>query len=135
MNATTLIPLALFSLVLSGCSAGSAGSEQAAKSHFQSEFNKWIAGESSEVTTMNYRINDLVAPIGYDIRSIVTDDPDPLAFGSSGDLPEDWRNWPAYKFNVAIEWKSKAGTPLEKVTTYSLTWNSDEKKWYVNERY
>lgn len=135
MSAThRLLLLVLLPIILTGCGSGSTGSEQAAKTHFQNEFQKWIGGKASEVTTMDYRLG-LQPPIGYDIRSITTDDPDPLAFDSSGDLPKNWREWPAYKFNVAIEWKSQEGSPMEKVTTYRLTWNSHEKKWYVNERF
>lgn len=136
-----MIPV-LFSLCLiplPGCGAGpgspQAGSQAAAQDHFDSEFQKWIAGQESEATTMNFRIKALQAPISYDIRSITSDEPDPLAFDRSLELPENWKEWPAYKFNVAIEWKSEAGTPLEKVTTYRLTWNSYEQKWYVNERF
>jgi len=134
MRLTRSVVLPIMLTMLHGCGIGSAGSEQAAKAHFHSEFQKWIAGDDSEVTTMAYRIG-LQPPISYDIRSIINDDPDSLAYDRSIDLPDNWREWPAYKFNVAIEWKSQAGTPLEKVTTYRLTWNSHEQKWYVNERF
>lgn len=117
-----------------GCGLGPAGYQAAAESHFNSEFGKWIAGKESEVSTMTYH-SGLQPPIGYDIRSITSDDPDPLAYDRSYELPENWREWPAYKFNVATEWKSEAGSPMEKVTTYRLTWNSQEKKWYVNQRF
>lgn len=127
----SLICLSLFS----GCGTGPAGSQAAAQSYFDSECQKWIAGQESKVTTMDSRIKSLQAPISYDIRSITTDEPDPLAFDRSSELPENWKDWPAYKLNVAIEWKSEAGTPLEKVTTYRLTWNSHEQKWYVAERF
>lgn len=132
-----LMILSLATLVLSllsGCGNGPAGSEQAAQSYFDSEFQKWIAGKDSEVSTMAYRLG-LQPPIGYDIRSITGDDPDPLAFDHSYELPENWREWPSYKLNVAIEWKSEAGSPLTRVTTYRLTWNSQEAKWYVAERF
>lgn len=117
-----------------GC-GGPEGSEQAAKNHFDREFSKWISGSDNEVSTMNSRVGDFKDPISYDIRSISTDRPDPLAISRASDLPENWRDWPAYRFNVAIEWESQAETPLEKVTTYTLTWNAQEKKWYVNERF
>lgn len=131
-----MIPLlALLCLsLIPGCGSGPDGSQAAAQSHFDSEFQKWISGKQSEVTTMNYHAG-LQPPIGYDIRSITSDDPDPLAYDRSNELPENWREWPAYKFNVAIEWKSEAGSPMENVTTYRLTWNSHETKWYVNERF
>ncbi len=124
----------LLLITAAGCGSGPAGSEQAARSHFHKEFQQWIAGSKSEVTTMGYH-SGLQPPIGYDIRSVAPESPDPLAFDRSSELPENWREWPAYKFNVAIEWKSQAGSPMEKVATYRLTWNSHEQKWYVNERF
>ena len=136
MQRLMILSLALLCLsLISGCGTGPVGSQAAAHAHFDSEFQKWIAGQESEVTTMDSRIKSLQAPISYDIRSITTDEPDPLAFDRASELPENWKDWPAYKFNVVIEWKSEAGTPLEKVTTYRLTWNSHEQKWYVAERF
>ena len=136
MQRLMILSLALLCLsLISGCGTGPVGSQAAAQAHFDSEFQKWIAGQESEVTTMDSRIKSLQAPISYDIRSITSDEPDPLAFDRSSKLPENWREWPAYKFNVATEWKSEAGSPMEKVTTYRLTWNSHEQKWYVAERF
>ena len=136
MQRLMILSLALLCLsLICGCGTGPVGSQAAAQAYFDSEFQKWIAGQESEVTTMDSRIKSLQAPISYDIRSITTDEPDPLAFDRSSKLPENWREWPAYKFNVATEWKSEAGSPMEKVTTYRLTWNSHEQKWYVAERF
>ena len=132
-----LINLIVFSSTLTllhGCDMGTAGSERAARDHYHQEFQKWIAGDDSEVTTMEYRLG-LQLPIGYDIRSVASEEPDSLAYDRSLGLPDNWQDWPAYKLNVAIEWKSEAGTPLEKVTTYRLTWNAHEQKWYVKERF
>lgn len=121
-------------LLFSGCSAPE-GSEAAARAHLDGEFHKWMSDQESEVATMNYRLHSLQTPIDYEIRRVVADKPDPLAYDTSGDLAEDWDSWPAYRFHVVIEWISKAETPLEKVTTYTLTWNPNEKKWYVSERF
>lgn len=116
-----------------GCSANAPGTEVAARKYFGAEFNKWMAGEENTVSTMRSRTRLLQEPIGYDIRSVVADKPDFLACQDTAKLPEDWRTWPAFKFNVAIEWKSEAETPLTKVTAYTLTWNTTEKRWYVTE--
>jgi hypothetical protein len=94
-----------------------------------------MAGEKNSVSTMKSRINLHQEPISYEIRSVVPDEPDFLAYDKSRELPKDWRSWPAFKLNVAIEWKSQAGTPLTNVTTYTLTWNADEQRWYVMERF
>lgn len=132
---------------LCGCSGGSTeeGTEAAARKFFEAEFQKWMAGEEAQVTTMKSQIENLKEPIGYDIRSIVSEKPDILAIAehfsengetseADGKTSEEDGEWKAWKFNVAIEWQSQAGTPIEKVTTYTLTWNPRDKKWFVTER-
>lgn len=109
------------------------GSELAARSFVASEFQKWMTGQENELETFHSKVNKLAPPIAYDVRSIVTDKPDMLAFDEAHGKPEDWRSWPAYRVNLAIEWKSEAGTPLEKINRYLLTWNANERKWYVDE--
>lgn len=125
----------IFAVGLIGCSAAADGTETAARSHFDGEFKKWMAGQENSVSTMLSRVGGLLEPISYDVRSVVTDEPDVLACQDAEKLPDDWKTWPAYRFNVAIEWKSKAGTPVTKVTTYTLTWNALEKRWYISERF
>lgn len=116
-----------------GCSANTVGTESAARKYFDAEFQKWIAGETSAVATKRSQRMMLDPPISYDLRSIVPSEPDVLACQDTGNLPKDWKDWPAFKLNVAIEWKSEAGTPLTKVMSYTLTWNTDEQRWYVTE--
>ena len=116
-----------------GCSATSVGMEAAARSFFQAEFKKWIAGESSAVATKQSQRLLLAPPISYDIRSIVRGEPDFFACQDTEKLPADWQTWPAFKLNVAIEWKSEDGSPMTKVTRYILTWNSAEQRWYASE--
>jgi hypothetical protein len=123
-----------------GCSQQQpAGTEASARKHFDAEFHKWIAGQETEVSTMKSRIGNLKNPISYDIRSVVPDKPDLLAiaedYNKNGEPKGDEGEWTAWKFNVAIEWESQAGTPIEKVTTYTLTWNPRQKKWFVTERF
>lgn len=127
----------LLCLGICGCSSGShpEGSEAAARSFFQAEFQKWIGGQASQVATMKSRTQNLKRPLSYDVRSVVPEEPYPLAFDPPQGLPKDWKSWPAWRFTVAIEWESQAGTPLQKVTTYRLTWNSHEKRWYVDEQF
>lgn len=122
----------MLAVCLIGCSAETVGTEAAARKHFDTEFKKWMAGQENSVST----IASIGAkePISFDIRSVVPDKPDFLAYDKAGELPKDWKTWPAYRFNVAIEWKSKAGTPTTDVATYNLTWNTSEKRWYVDEQ-
>lgn len=120
---------------LSGCTANSAGSETAARNHFDSEFKKWMAGQENSVSTMMSRVRGVKEPISCDVRSVVEDGPDFLACADASKLPKDWETWPAYRFNVAIEWKSQAGSPMTNIATYTLTWNPTEKRWYVRERF
>lgn len=75
------------------------------------------------------------SPISYTIKSIVADKPDFLALSDGDDLPDDWRTYPAYRANVGIEFRSEAGTPLEKVATYTITWNKPKDEWYITERF
>lgn len=126
------LPILVLS-AMAGCGALTApDSESAARSHLDKEFQKWIAGEASSVSMIE-AIG--AVPISYRVKSVVKDKPDSLSFNTEGDLPKGWENWPAYKFNVVAEFKSQAGTPLDKVATYTLTWNAQEKKWYARERF
>ena len=118
---------------LCGCAMDSPGTESAARKYFDAEFQKWIAGEKNDVSTMESRIKVLKEPISYDIRSIVKSDPEMMAAQDVANRPKDWESWPAYKVNVNIEWKSKGGAPVKSVASYNLTWNTTEKRWYVNE--
>jgi hypothetical protein len=77
----------------------------------------------------------LKEPISYDIRSVLDDEPDFLACEDTEKLPQNWRDWPAYRFNVAIEWKSTKGTPLTDATIYTQTWNASEQRRYINEKF
>jgi len=114
-----------------GCSSNTVGTEAAARKFFEAEFTKWMAGESSTVATR--RSTGLSPPISFDIRSIVRGKPDFFACQDTTKIPRDWHDWPAFKFNVAIEWTSEAETPLTKVTAYTLTWNTNEKRWYATD--
>ena len=121
--------------MLAGCSSKTEGAEAAARKYFDNEFKTWMAGETSTVSTKRSQRMMLSPPISYDIRSIVPGEPDVLACQDTANLPKDWKSWPAFKLNVAIEWKSEDGTPLTKVTSYLMTWNTDEKRWYVTEQF
>ncbi len=135
MRSSWILSELLLAVCLMGCSGATLGTEAAARKHFDSEFKKWMAGEENTVSTMQSRIGDLKEPISYDIRSVVSGDPDFLACQDAAKLPDDWRSWPAHKLNVAIEWKSKTGGPLTDITTYTMTWNTSEKRWYVTEQH
>ena len=125
----------MLTFLMVGCGGPTVGTERDARKFFDVEFRKWIAGEENQLATMMSKIQRHLSPISYDIRSVVPDKPDFLAKKEGSDLPSDWKEWPAFRFNVAIESKSEAGTPVSKVTTYTLTWNSQEKCWYVQERF
>jgi len=123
---------------LVGCSHDSAGTEASARKHFNAEFQKWMAGEKTEVATLRSVGTNLRPPIGYDVRSVVPRKPDTLDLlddGPQGGSPGDAKEWSSWKFNVAIEWESQAGTPFENVATYTLTWNPRRNKWIVLERH
>ena len=73
--------LILLVIGLCGCSGGSSrdGTEATARAFFDAEFQKWMAGQETQVSTMKSRIGNLKNPISYDIRSVVHDQPDMLA--------------------------------------------------------
>lgn len=128
--------LVLLIAMTSGCTGAAVpGTEEAAREYVAEEFKKWMAGQETEVATMKSETRALLPPISYSIRSVVSDKPHPLAFDKTKKLPADWATWPAYRFNVAIEWKSEAETPIEKITTYTLTWDPHGQRWYVHERF
>jgi hypothetical protein len=129
------LELVLLGVMLVGCSSNTDGTEAAARKYFNNEFRTWMAGETSSVATKRSQRMMFAPPISYDIRSIVPSDPDFLACQDTANLPKDWNSWPAFKLNVAIEWKSEEGTPLTKVTSYLLTWNTAEKRWYATEQF
>lgn len=135
MRKTWSIWSLLFSLYLAGCSGGALGTEAEARKFYDAEFKKWIAGQENLVATMESKIANKADPVSYTVRSVVPDEPDFQAQDRAKEKPKDWRACPVYRFNVAIEWNSKAGTPLTKITTYTLTWNPEEKKWYITERF
>src|SRR5579872_5670747 len=103
----------MLAVCLAGCSGETPGSEASARKYFDSEFKKWMAGQENTVSTMMSEIQGHLNPIAFDIRSVVPDTPDFLAKAKGSELPGDWKEWPAYRFNVAIETKSQAGTPLK----------------------
>lgn len=120
--------------VVLGCSnlaSEQAGSEMAALKYFDQEFGKWVARQDNDVTTIGGLGH--APPVSYEVESIVPGRPFALAFEGGKELPDDFDSWPAYRLNVLIRWKSTAETPLDKVTTYSLTWNPHEKRWYAEE--
>jgi len=120
---------------LPGCQMISApDSEAAAESYLDSEMSKWIAGSRSEATTIESPIEALSAPIGYSIKSCVRDKPHFMAAAQGSGMPADWESWTAYKINVAIEFRSKAGSPMQKIATYTLTWNPVQQRWYLHQR-
>lgn len=136
MNSRLLRVVGLSLVLLSGCAAPqSEGTEASARTYLAGEFQNWMANQPNSVSTMQSRITTALPPISYDIRSIVPDKPDVLAYDKSQKLPDDWKTWPAYRVNVAIEFRSTTDEPMQKVATYTLTWNSHEKRWYTQERF
>lgn len=120
-------------LLMFGCSANTEGTESAARKYYDAEFKKWMSGETTTVATKQSKWRLLAPPISHDIRSIAPGEPDFLASQDTSKRPEDWNTWPAYKVNVAIEWKSEQGSPMTEVTRYLMTRNAAEKRWCVTE--
>ncbi len=63
--------------LLGGCSIGTKGPNKAsAQAKVEEEMDKWMAGQKSETTTLEARINVLEPPISYKVRSVVPTEPD-----------------------------------------------------------
>lgn len=120
------IPVSGFGL---GGSSGakSEGSEKSARNHFADEMNKWMTGQKSDAQTIKHILS---TPIKFEILSAIPDKPY-LVFTKDGDTPPD--DWNTYRLNVSITFESQAGTPLENVVAYSITWNREEKAWILKE--
>lgn len=119
--------------VLAGCGQNPPGSESDARKHFSAEMMKWMAGQENQVKTLSSM--GKVPPVRYDIRSVLPDEPDVFAHAEGKDISPNYKTFPAYHFNVAIEQKSEKGTPLETLVTYTVTFNTDEQRWYARERF
>jgi len=115
-----------------GCSESPPGSEADARKHLAAEMTKWMSNQPSQLKTIDGI--GKVSPVSYDIRTVLPDEPDLFAHAEGKDISPNYKSYPAYRFNVAIEQKSEKGTPLETLVTYAVTYNSDEKRWYARER-
>ncbi len=117
---------------LAGCKYfSSEGSQAAAEAHLQQEMSLWMPGQESATSQADYSSAGLKPPIGYDVTSIVPVQADLFAQTVEKPLPPDWKTWPAYQFNIVLQWASEAGTPLTTVARFNLTWNPAEQKWFV----
>jgi hypothetical protein len=117
---------------LAGCKYfSSEGSQAAAEAHLQQEMSLWMAGQESATSRADFSNAGLKPPIGYNVTSIVPVQADLFAQTVEKPLPPDWKTWPAYQFNIVLQWASEAGTPLTTVVRYNLTWNPIEQKWFV----
>lgn len=116
----------MLSIFAVGCSQQPDASEASARSFFDAEFRKWMAGQQDSEATHLELLG--VIPIGYNIRSVVPDTPHPL------DSDKNEGEQAAWRLNVVIECESQAGTPLEKVVAYTLTWIPSKREWSINER-
>jgi len=107
------------------------GSESAARAHLEQEIKQWMARESSEASEAVIGAEYMSPPISYEIKSIVTDSPNSSACSEGNTIPKNYQEFPAYKLNTVITFESQAGTPLEKVHLFNLTWNPHEQRWFT----
>lgn len=100
-------------------------SEQPARTRFNEEMTKWMAGEISSATSIRFVQS---RPLKYEILSVVFDP----AIGLSPDIPPGDRI--AYRFNVSVTFESEAGAPVQKVLVYQVSM-SEAGKWSVHPEY
>ncbi len=125
----------LIMLNLIGCDAVKPeASKEVAQALVELELAKWMSGQESEiVSSHSLRRNE--PPISYEIRSMVPAEPDVFAQTVEKELPSDWKSWPAFQANAVLHWNSQAGTPMQTVERFKLTWNPYEKKWFGTKTY
>jgi hypothetical protein len=115
-----------------GCGASEGGPENA-RAHLTSELDKWVGGSPTTADTMEGRLHG-TRPASYAIESLVRGEPHLLASLKEEDTPNDeFKAYPTYRANVTLTFKSMAGTPTNRIATYSVTWSEKRKKWYVLE--
>ena len=119
---------------LQGCGA-TGPTENSARSRIGAELKKWVAGQDSEVSTFEARLNLHNAPISYSIRTIVPAEPK-LPIDVMAKYPDAiGKDVPAFRVIVDVDFKSKAGTPLTKVVEYNVTWVNEMNDWAIREKY
>jgi len=115
-----------------GCGASEGGPE-GARAHLTSELDKWVGGLPNAADTMEGRVNG-AHPTSYAVESLVRGESPALASQEEPDTPSDeFKTYPSYRANVALTFKSMAGTPTSRMVAYSVTWSTKRKTWYVLE--
>jgi hypothetical protein len=97
------------------------------------ELNKWISGAKSEATTLDARLR-LARPVAFEIKNVLPGKAAVLASLQEAETPsKEFEAYPTYRANVGLEFESQAGTPLTKIATFTLTWSTKRKVWYIRE--
>jgi len=109
------------------------GSEQAARDYYAAEFQKWVANQTTTVSTLKARLARRKPPVGHRVLAVVKVPADVLS-GINSEKPfEVYARWPTYKFTVEIEFLSAQGSPEKIVAIYTLSWDDEGKEWWVYE--
>lgn len=123
--------VAVFSTI--GCGTSTEGGPEDARAHLTSEFDKWVGGLPNAVGTLEAGARG-VQPTSYAIESLVRGERHILATLKEPDTPSDeFKTYPSYRANVALTFKSVAGTPTSRIASYGVTWSEKHKVWYVIE--
>jgi hypothetical protein len=118
-----------------GCPVSVTGpTESSARSKIETELNKWVAGDrETKAADTVWRANLYEPPLSYRIRNVFPTKPDlsvdAFVALSKKDRPGD--NGKAFRFNVDVDFPSKAGTVLTQVRRYTLTWVECWNDWDV----
>ncbi len=133
MNVVAMIVV----LTLLGCQKGStqngatSTSKDAAVQHLSSEIEAWMNGHESDAKSLDALVDGFQHPIAFEVKSVLDEKPSPLATASDADFPLDWKTWPAYRVNVALEFQSQSGGSIKKIVVYTMTFNTSENRWYI----
>ncbi len=119
MRATCRSSAVLLLVSLSGCSY-LAGNEGQARSALKNKLDRWVSGEKDDHLMMPIDLAVVDPPTSYEIKSFISNDK-----GATKDK--------SFLASVSLEFKSRAGTPTQRVLRYRVSRDDQAGDWKVVE--
>ena len=126
------LPLSIILLAVTGC-GHSPKSESGLRRFLDDELVEWMAGRPSDAETFGFRVAATKPPLGYEIRSVVPIEPDPVVLPVEVMKHDSWREWPFYRVGVVLTFEATAGSPTEKTATYVAGWDATAGRWHLRD--
>ncbi len=119
MKATCRSSAVLLLVSLAGCSY-LAGNEGQARSALKNKLDRWVSGEKNDHLMMPIDLAVVDPPTSYEIKSFISNDK-----GATKDK--------SFLASVSLEFKSRAGTPTQRVLRYRVSRDDQAGDWKVVE--